>query len=52
MDDMDDSPTLPQLHRALRRLHWLVASLALLLVPMAATIAWLGHAGPYAYAHR
>ncbi|AWH18191.1 hypothetical protein C1922_13225 [Stenotrophomonas sp. ZAC14D2_NAIMI4_7] len=38
---MDDSPTLPQLHRALRRLHWLVASLALLLVPMAATIAWL-----------
>lgn len=38
---MDDTPSLPQLQQSLRRLHWLVAGLSVLLLGLAAVTAWL-----------
>ncbi len=38
---MDEAPSLPQLQQSLRRLHWLVAGLSMLLLGLAAVTAWL-----------
>ena len=38
---MDDTPTLPQLQRSLRRMHWMIVGLFVLVAALAAATTWL-----------